>query len=104
MNEEMKNKHSVNPEISVGDLHEALNKMAPGTVNPADDSGKDIVEIVVDDYVHIPRQRYEELVGAETTLDTLCRVLAFEKPYNLDMFRAVVGDRFPEMEVNEHES
>ncbi len=40
-------------------------------------------------------ERYEELIRKENVLAILCRMIALEKPFGEDRYRAVAGEYFP---------
>ena len=58
------------------------------------DELKEDIKVIFRPTISIPRDRYEELLKAETTLECLCRVLAIEKPYNAKFFYAVAGEKY----------
>lgn len=55
---------------------------------------KEDIKVMFRPTISIPRDRYEELLKAETTLECLCRFLTVEKPYNARFIFAVAGEKY----------
>jgi hypothetical protein len=50
------------------------------------------------DAIVISRNRYEELIKAETTLEILCAMIEKEKPYKYEDYKVIAGDYITESE------
>lgn len=66
------------------------------SVNSPNYNKEDNFMVITNPSIHIRRERYDELIKAETTLKIICSIIQQQKPFEYKTYKAVAGKYFPE--------